>query len=67
MSSYSLEKDSQWGRFVQMHSLVISHRLTFIQGLILGMLESQVLYLLKMERNNDWNQDYRTSFSKFTA
>jgi len=50
-----------------MHSLVISHRLTFIQGLILGMLESQVLYLLKMERNNDWNQDYRTSFSKFTA
>ena len=36
-------------------------------GLLLGMLESQLLYLLRMERNNAWNQDYRTSFSKSTA
>lgn len=27
----------------------------------------QLLYLLRMERNNAWNHDYGTGFSKFTA
>lgn len=50
-----------------MHSSVISYPLSIWQGFSHGMLESELLHLLRMEKNNAWVQGYRISFSEFSA
>lgn len=52
MPSCSLMKDCRRGSFLQAHVPVIHYQLPFLQGLIPGMLESQLLHLLMAERNN---------------
>lgn len=61
------QRTLKWGRFLQMNSSVISYWLSVRQELSHGMLESQLLHLLRMERNKAWIQGYRVSFSKFSA